>query len=143
VPPAVALLNYISSGILWRIFAKLGHFAGFSLRAGGISAAAMAGTIIFFKPRCSSGRLHWAHTVLFRGLFSILFARRFSEAAMVGAEVWEHKMINMTIRELFCTFADFFTKLQFTRDFLYIILISPKGTAKQGGKVGSGGHYIF
>jgi hypothetical protein len=32
VPPTVALLNYISCGILWRIFAKLEHFAGFSLR---------------------------------------------------------------------------------------------------------------
>jgi hypothetical protein len=32
VPPAVALLNYISSGLLWRIFLpKLGYFAGFSL----------------------------------------------------------------------------------------------------------------
>jgi hypothetical protein len=31
VPPAVALLNYISSGILWRIFSPLGLFAGFSL----------------------------------------------------------------------------------------------------------------
>ncbi len=31
VPPTVALLDYISSGILWRIFAKLGYFAGFSL----------------------------------------------------------------------------------------------------------------
>jgi hypothetical protein len=45
VPPGVALLNYISSGILWRIFAKLGHFAGFSLyisnNAVRISAAAM------------------------------------------------------------------------------------------------------
>jgi hypothetical protein len=30
VPPPVALLNYISSVILWRIFAKLGYFAGFS-----------------------------------------------------------------------------------------------------------------
>ena len=32
VPPAVALLNYISSGILWRIFCQTGIFAGFSLR---------------------------------------------------------------------------------------------------------------
>jgi hypothetical protein len=31
VPPAVALLNYISSGILWRIFCQTGIFAGFSL----------------------------------------------------------------------------------------------------------------
>ncbi len=29
VPPAVALLNYISSGILWRIFSQTGIFAGF------------------------------------------------------------------------------------------------------------------
>ncbi len=44
-PSAVALLNYISSGILWQIFAKLWHFAGFSLYisnlAVGISEAAM------------------------------------------------------------------------------------------------------
>jgi hypothetical protein len=31
VPPTVALLNYIRCVILWRIFAKLGHFAGFYL----------------------------------------------------------------------------------------------------------------
>jgi hypothetical protein len=30
VPPVVALLNYISSGILWRIFSQTGIFAGFS-----------------------------------------------------------------------------------------------------------------
>jgi hypothetical protein len=28
VPPAVALLNYISSGILWRIFCQAGIFRG-------------------------------------------------------------------------------------------------------------------
>ncbi len=28
VPPAVALLNYISSGILWRIFCQTGTFRG-------------------------------------------------------------------------------------------------------------------
>ncbi len=31
MPPAVALSNYISSGILWRIFCQTGIFAGFSL----------------------------------------------------------------------------------------------------------------
>ncbi len=31
MPPAVALLNYISSGILLRIFSQTGIFAGFSL----------------------------------------------------------------------------------------------------------------
>jgi hypothetical protein len=30
-PPAVALLNYISCGILWRIFCQTGIVAGFSL----------------------------------------------------------------------------------------------------------------
>jgi hypothetical protein len=46
VPPAVALSKYISSGILWRIVAKLGYFAGFSLYiinfVGRISEAASA-----------------------------------------------------------------------------------------------------
>ncbi len=31
VPPAVALWNYISCGILWQIFSQTGIFAGFSL----------------------------------------------------------------------------------------------------------------
>ncbi len=31
VPPAVALLNYISCGLLWRIFCQTGIFAGFPL----------------------------------------------------------------------------------------------------------------
>jgi hypothetical protein len=31
VPSEVALLNYISSGILWRIFCQTGIFVGFSL----------------------------------------------------------------------------------------------------------------
>ncbi len=48
VPPAVALLNYISSGILWPIFFQTGIFAGFSLHifnfAVRISEAAMDGT---------------------------------------------------------------------------------------------------
>jgi hypothetical protein len=46
-PPAVALLNYISCGILWRIFCQTGIFAGFSLHiinnAVRISEAAMGG----------------------------------------------------------------------------------------------------
>ena len=51
MPPAVALLNYISSGILWQIFSQTGIFAGFSLRiiyiSGRISAAVRAGDIFF------------------------------------------------------------------------------------------------
>ncbi len=72
MPPAVALLNYISSGKrLADFYSKLGHFVGF---------------------------------------FYILFAGRNSEAVMGrGREgVGGHNMINMTIRELYCTFADLF-----------------------------------
>jgi hypothetical protein len=47
MPPAGALSNYISSGILWRIFCQSGIFAGFSLHiinlAVRISEAAMGG----------------------------------------------------------------------------------------------------
>jgi hypothetical protein len=50
VPPAVSLLHYISSGILWQIFSQTGIFAGFSLHlinlAVRISAAVMALDII-------------------------------------------------------------------------------------------------
>jgi hypothetical protein len=55
VPPAVALLNYISSGILWRIFCQTGIFPGFSLLiinfVGRISEAAMKGVgdVVFHK----------------------------------------------------------------------------------------------
>ncbi len=52
MPPAVALLNYISSGIFWRIFYETGIFAGFSLNisnlAVGINEAAMAGEHFMF-----------------------------------------------------------------------------------------------
>ena len=74
VPPAVALLNYISSGILWRIFSQTGIFAGFSLRinhlnSGRISAAAMAGEIIFFSLAGPVGDYTGAPSVIFRGIF--------------------------------------------------------------------------
>jgi hypothetical protein len=53
VPSAVALMNYISSGLLWRIFCQTGIFRGvFSpyiiYITGRVSAAVMAGDIIFF-----------------------------------------------------------------------------------------------
>ena len=61
MPPAVALLNYISSGILLRIFSQTGIFAGFSLHiinfAVRISEAAMGGNIIFFRVSRSSFRV--------------------------------------------------------------------------------------
>ncbi len=66
--------------------------------------------------------------MIYRGVFSIHYSPG-SEAAMGWAEVGGHNMINMTIRDLHWTFADFFTKLEFSRG-LYIILITPKGTAK-------------
>jgi hypothetical protein len=53
VPPAVALLKYISSSLFWRIFSQTEILAGFSLHiinlAVRISAAMMAGEIIFFR----------------------------------------------------------------------------------------------
>jgi hypothetical protein len=49
-----------------------------------------------------------------RAFIYILFARRFSEAAMGGAEVGGHHMINMTIRKLFFSVRGFFTKLEFS-----------------------------
>ncbi len=89
MPPAVALLNYISSGKLWRIFCQTGIFAGFSLRmyhfiAGRINAAAMACDIIFFSLAGPVGDYMGAHTVI----FSIYYLpRKISEAAMCGPEV--------------------------------------------------------
>ena len=63
MPPAVALLNYISSGILLRIFFQTGIFAGFFLHifnfAVRISEAAMDGTgdTIIYRIACSSFRV--------------------------------------------------------------------------------------
>ena len=58
MPPAVALLNYLSSGILRRIFSQTKIFAGFSLHiinfAVRISEAATdRGNYIFRMPRIS------------------------------------------------------------------------------------------
>jgi hypothetical protein len=69
-PPSVALLNYISSGILWRIFSQTGIFAGFSLRdyadqiyiAGCVSASVTAGDIVLFSMYYSpegTAKLRW------------------------------------------------------------------------------------
>ncbi len=76
MPPVVALLNYTSCGILWRIFSQTGIFAGFSLHiinlAIRISAAAMAGDIIFFSLAGPVGDYTGAHTVIFQGFFSVV-----------------------------------------------------------------------
>jgi hypothetical protein len=89
VPPTVALLNYISSGILWRIFCQTGIFAGFSLQiinlSVRISAAAMAGDILLFSLADPVGDYTGAYTVIvFVVFFFLLFSRRRSEAAMGG-----------------------------------------------------------
>ena len=50
---------------------------------------------------------------------------------MGGAEVGGHNMINKyDHKRAVLYFRGFFTKLEFSRGFLYIILISPKGTTK-------------
>ncbi len=92
MPPAVALLNYISSGLLWRIFFPNWNFRGvFSpyiiYNAGGISAAAMAGDIIFCSLAGPVGDYTGPILCFFAVSFYILFAGRFSEAAMGGTEV--------------------------------------------------------
>ena len=77
-------------------FAKLGHFAGFSLHiinfVGRISEAAMKGVgdIIFHKLGAQ-----WKGTPSYcdcSGFFSLFFAARNSEAAIGGAEVGGHNM---------------------------------------------------
>ncbi len=105
MPPAVALLNYISCGILWRIFLPnwdISRFFFYTLFTVRISDAAMggAGDIIFSA---------W--------LFFILFAERISEAAMSRTGVGGYYVINMTITELYCTFTDFFSKIGITEGF--------------------------
>ncbi len=78
MPPAVALLNYISSGLLWRIFSHTGIFAGFSLHiinlAIRISAATMAGDIIYFSVAGPVGYYTRAHAVIFRVVFSLYYS---------------------------------------------------------------------
>jgi hypothetical protein len=61
---------------------------------------------------------------------------------MVGEGVGGHNMINMTIIELYCTHG-FFPKLEFPGGFLYIILISPEGTAKLRWRGGGGKIIVF
>jgi hypothetical protein len=65
--------------------------------------------------------------------FSIFYlSEGTAKLCWAGTGVGGHNMINITIRELYCTFAIV------SRGFLYIILISPEGTAKTvvgGGKI--------
>ena len=51
VPPTVALLNYISSGILWWIFSQTRIFAGFSLH-------------IYYSPE-GAAKLRWEEDIIF------------------------------------------------------------------------------
>jgi hypothetical protein len=59
-----------------------------------------------------------------RGFFFLLFAGRISEAAVGRTGVGGHNMINMTIRELYYTFADFFQNWNFSIYNLYYINIA-------------------
>ncbi len=92
MPSAVVLLNYISNDLLWRIFCQTGTFCGvfspyITYNAEGISAAAMGGDIIFFSLAGPVGDYTGPILCFVAVFFYILFARRFSEAAMGGAEV--------------------------------------------------------
>jgi hypothetical protein len=93
VPPAVALSNYISSGILWRIFCQTGIFAGFSLQiinlSVRISAAAMAGDILFFSLADPRGDYTGAHTVIvFVFFFFLLFPEGGAKLRWAGGIVF-------------------------------------------------------
>jgi hypothetical protein len=86
VPSAFALLNYISSGILWRIFSQTGTFAGFSLHVinfvGRINEAAMKGVGDILLHNLGA---QWTDTPSycdFSGFIS--FAARIGEAAWAG-----------------------------------------------------------
>jgi hypothetical protein len=59
MPPAVALLNYISRGKLWRIFSQTGIFAGFSL------------LIINFAVRSSEAAMGRGHYI-FQGVSQLI-----------------------------------------------------------------------
>jgi hypothetical protein len=104
VTSAVALMNYISSGILWRIFCQTRIFAGFSLH------------IINNAVRISEATMSGVGAIIFSAWFFLyLFAEKISEAAMGRTGVWGHNMINMAIRELlYYTFADFFQNWNFS-----------------------------
>ncbi len=88
MPPSVALLNYISCGILWRIFCQTGIFAGFSPNiiyiVGRTSATAIAGDIIFLSLGSTFGHYTVAHTVIFRGTFPIYYSPDGTSEAPVG-----------------------------------------------------------
>ncbi len=78
-----------------------------------------------------------------RGFF-FLFFRRKDQRSCDGQEGGRrHNMINMTIRELYYT--DFFQNWNFSIYIFYIILTSPKVTAKlrRGGGGGGAGKNIF
>ena len=77
------------------------------------------------------------YTLILRGFFLYIIRQKDQRSYDGKTGVWGHNMINMTIRELLYTFADFFPKLEF----LFIILILPKGTAKL--RWGEGGDNIF
>jgi hypothetical protein len=91
MPPAVAPSNYISSGILWRIFCQTGTFRGvFS-----------AYCIINNAVRISEATMRGVGDIIFSAWFFLyLLAERISEAGMGRTGVWGQNVINLTIREL-------------------------------------------
>ncbi len=73
-------------------FAKLGHFAGFSLRTV---------SLIRNAERISEATMRGVGDIIFSAWFFLyLLVERISEAGMGRTGVWGHNMINMTIREL-------------------------------------------
>jgi hypothetical protein len=110
--------------------------------AGGINATALARDIIFFSLAGPVGDYTGAHTVIIpilRGFFYTLFSwQRTCDGLGVGRETY-YDIRYSTIRELHCTFADFFRKLEFSHN----INFAERNSESAIGRVGSGEHYIF
>ncbi len=125
MPSAVALLNYLSCGILWRIFCQTGTICGIF-------------STYHYKhckdQRSCDGR-EGGHYI-FCEVFSLYNSPKGSaKLRRAGRGSWDIcNMINMTIRELHYSFADFCSKPEF-------LLILPKVTAKL--RWGGGGDIFF
>jgi hypothetical protein len=113
------LADFCRTGTFRGVFSKYHYFA---VR---ISEAAMGGARdIIFHNLGAQWKDTPSHCDFLRGFFFLLFAGRISEAAMGRTGVGGLNMINMTIRELYYTFGDFFQNWNFSIYNLYNINIA-------------------
>ncbi len=122
MPPGVAPLNYISCGILWRIFSPTGTFRGLSStyhkfrRKDQRSCYERGGGhyTVFHKLGAQREETPSSSYCDFLRFFFYII-RRSPQGSAKLRWAWRrgHNMINMTIRELYYTFEDFFPKLEY------------------------------